>query len=258
MTVSENGLLDLKGKVVLITGSSRGIGRAMAEMFAEAGAKVVVSSRKREACEPVAEAIRDKGGEALVVPCHIGNTEELQNLVDTTIREWGRIDVLVPNAAINPVYGPMQVLDDAVFDKMLMTNVRTINTMCKMVLPQMAENGGGSVVIISSVAAIKGSTTLGAYGVTKAADAAMARALALEWGPQNIRVNAIGPGLIKTDFARALWEDPERIERINNANPLRRMGTVEEIAGTALWLASPLSGYVNGQLIIADGGQSLA
>jgi NAD(P)-dependent dehydrogenase (short-subunit alcohol dehydrogenase family) len=206
----------------------------------------------------VAEAIREKGGEALVVPCHIGNAEDLQNLVDTTIREWGRIDVLVPNAAINPVYGPMQDLDDAVFDKMLITNVRTINTMCKMVLPGMAANGGGSVVIISSVAAIKGSVTLGAYGVTKAADAAVARALALEWGPKNIRVNAIGPGLIKTDFARALWEDPERIERINNANPLRRMGTVEEIAGTALWLASPLSGYVNGQLIIADGGQSLA
>lgn len=251
-------LLNLKDKVVLITGSSRGIGRAMAEMFAEAGAKVVVSSRKREACEPVAEAIRAKGGQALVVPCHIGNADDLQNLVDTTIREWGRIDVLVPNAAINPVYGPMQDLDDGVFDKMLVTNVRTINTMCKMVLPQMAENGGGSVVIISSVAAIKGSTTLGAYGVTKAADAAVARALALEWGPKKIRVNAIGPGLIKTDFARALWEDPERIERINNANPLRRMGTVEEIAGTALWLASPLSGYVNGQLIIADGGQSLA
>jgi len=251
-------LLNLKDKVVLITGSSRGIGRAMAEMFADAGAKVVVSSRKREACEPVAEAIREKGGEAIVVPCHIGNAEDLQNLVDTTIREWGRIDVLVPNAAINPVYGPMQDLDDAVFDKMLVTNVRTINTMCKMVLPQMAENGGGSVVIISSVAAIKGSTTLGAYGVTKAADAAVARALALEWGPRNIRVNAIGPGLIKTDFARALWENPERIDRINNANPLRRMGTVEEIAGTALWLASPLSGYVNGQLIIADGGQSLA
>ncbi|MEC7297184.1 MAG: SDR family NAD(P)-dependent oxidoreductase, partial [Pseudomonadota bacterium] len=147
-------LLDLKGKVVLITGSSRGIGRAMAEMFAEAGARVVVSSRKREACEPVAEAIRAKGGEALVVPCHIGNADDLQNLVDTTIREWGRIDVLVPNAAINPVYGPMQDLDDAVFDKMLVTNVRTINTMCKMVLPGMAENGGGSVVIISSVAAI--------------------------------------------------------------------------------------------------------
>jgi len=251
-------LLNLKDKVVLITGSSRGIGRAMAEMFAEAGAKVVVSSRKREACDPVAEAIREKGGEALVVPCHIGNADDLQNLVDTTIREWGRIDVLVPNAAINPVYGPMQDLDDGVFDKMLITNVRTINSMCKMVLPQMAENGGGSVVIISSVAAIKGSTTLGAYGVTKAADAAVARALALEWGPRNIRVNAIGPGLIKTDFARALWEDPERIERINNANPLRRMGTVDEIAGTALWLASPLSGYVNGQLIIADGGQSLA
>ncbi|MGR3323289.1 MAG: SDR family NAD(P)-dependent oxidoreductase [Pseudooceanicola sp.] len=251
-------MFDLKGKVAVITGSSRGIGRAIAEMYAEAGAKVVVSSRKAEACEEVAEAIRSKGGEAMVIPCHIGDTEQLQNLVDTTIREWGKIDILVPNAAINPVYGPLQDLDDAVFDKMLITNVRVINTLCKMVLPGMAEAGGGSVVVISSVAAIKGSTTLGAYGVTKAADAALVRSLALEWGPKNIRVNAIGPGLVKTDFARALWEDPERIERINNANPLRRMGKPEEIAGTALWLATPLSGYVTGQLIIADGGQSFA
>jgi len=251
-------MFDLKGKVAIVTGSSRGIGRAIAEMFAEAGAKVVVSSRKAEACEEVAEGIRAKGGEAIVIPCHIGDTEQLQNLVDRTIAEWGRIDVLVPNAAINPVYGPLQDLDDAVFDKMLITNVRVINTLCKMVLPGMAEQGGGAVVVISSVAAIKGSTTLGAYGVTKAADAALVRALALEWGPKNIRVNAIGPGLVKTDFARALWEDPERIERINNANPLRRMGKPEEIAGTALWLATEASGYVTGQLVIADGGQSFA
>lgn len=251
-------MFDLKGKVAVVTGSSRGIGRAIAEMFAEAGAKVVVSSRKAEACEEVAEAIRAKGGEAMVIPCHIGDTEQLQNLVDKTIAEWGQIDVLVPNAAINPVYGPLQDLADEVFDKMLITNVRVINTLCKMVLPGMAEKGGGAVVVISSVAAIKGSTTLGAYGVTKAADAALVRSLALEWGPSNIRVNAIGPGLVKTDFAKALWEDPERIERINNSNPLRRMGKPEEIAGTALWLATEASGYVTGQLIIADGGQSFA
>ncbi|WP_375691880.1 SDR family NAD(P)-dependent oxidoreductase [Pseudooceanicola sp. LIPI14-2-Ac024] len=251
-------MFDLKGKVAVVTGSSRGIGRAIAEMYAEAGAKVVISSRKAEACEEVAEAIRAKGGEAMVIPCHIGDTEQLQHLVDKTIAEWGQIDVLVPNAAINPVYGPLQDLGDEVFDKMLITNVRVINTLCKMVLPGMAEKGGGAVVVISSVAAIKGSTTLGAYGVTKAADAALVRSLALEWGPKNIRVNAIGPGLVKTDFAKALWTNPERIERINNANPLRRMGTPEEIAGTALWLATPLSGYVTGQLIIADGGQSFA
>ncbi|WP_370285137.1 SDR family NAD(P)-dependent oxidoreductase [Pseudooceanicola nanhaiensis] len=251
-------MFDLKDKVAVVTGSSRGIGRAIAEMFAEAGAKVVVSSRKAEACEEVAEAIRAKGGEAMVIPCHIGDTEQLQNLVDKTIAEWGQIDVLVPNAAINPVYGPLQDLGDEVFDKMLITNVRVINTLCKMVLPGMAEKGGGAVVVISSVAAIKGSTTLGAYGVTKAADAALVRSLALEWGPKNIRVNAIGPGLVKTDFAKALWEDPERIERINSANPLRRMGKPKEIAGTALWLATEASGYVTGQLIIADGGQSFA
>lgn len=250
-------LLQLRDKVVVITGASRGIGRAMAEMFAEAGAKVVVSSRKAEACEPVAQGIRDKGGQAIVVPAHIGSTEDLQTLVDRTIAEWGRIDVLVPNAAINPVYGPMQDMSDEAFDKMLTTNVRCMVTLAKMVLPGMAANGGGSVVIISSVAAIKGSDKLGAYGITKAADAGIARALAVEWGPHNIRVNAIGPGLVKTDFARALWEDPERMERINSTNPLRRMGMPEEIAGTALWLASPLSGYVTGQLIIADGGQQL-
>ena len=251
-------MFDLKGKVAVVTGSSRGIGRAIAEMFAEAGAKVVISSRKAEACEPVAEGIRAKGGEAMVIPCHIGDTEQLQNLVDKTIAEWGQIDVLVPNAAINPVYGPLQDLGDEVFDKMLITNVRVINTLCKMVLPGMAEKGGGAVVVISSVAAIKGSTNLGAYGVTKAADAALVRSLALEWGPSNIRVNAIGPGLVKTDFAKALWTDKDRMERINNANPLRRMGMPEEIAGTALWLATPASGYVTGQLIIADGGQSFA
>jgi len=251
-------MFDLKGKVAVVTGSSRGIGRAIAELFAEAGAKVVVSSRKADACEEVAAAIRAKGGEALVIPCHIGSAEDMQALVDRTIAEWGRIDVLVPNAAINPVYGPLQDLDDAVFDKMLFTNVRAINTLCKMVLPGMAENGGGTVVVISSVAAIKGSTTLGAYGVTKAADAALVRALALEWGPKNIRVNAIGPGLVKTDFARALWENPERIEKVNNVNPMRRMGTVEDIAGTALFFATPASGYVTGQLLIADGGQSIA
>ncbi|MDF1855246.1 glucose 1-dehydrogenase [Pseudooceanicola sp.] len=251
-------MFDLKGKVAIVTGSSRGIGRAIAEMYAEAGAKVVISSRKMDACQAVVDAITAKGGEAIAIPCHIGDTEALQNLVDSTIKHWGQIDILVPNAAINPVYGPLQDLDDAVFDKMLITNVRVVNTLCKMVLPGMAKHGGGSVVVISSVAAIKGSTMLGAYGVTKAADAALVRSLALEWGPSNIRVNAIGPGLIKTDFARALWEDPARIERINNANPLRRMGMPEEIAGTALWLATPLAGYVTGQLIIADGGQSFA
>lgn len=248
-------MFDLKGKVVVVTGSSRGIGRAIAEVFARQGARVVVSSRTAEACTPVAEAIRNAGGDALVVPCHIGKKQDLRQLVDKTIEKWGRIDVLVCNAAINPVYGPMSDLTDEAFDKIMGTNVRSTWQLCEMVLPGMAANGGGAVVILSSIAGLRGNAVIGAYGMSKAAEAALARNLAVEWGPKNIRVNALAPGLVKTDFARALWEDPERLARAENQTPLRRIGTPEDIAGVALFLATDASAYVTGQTIVADGGE---
>ncbi|KAA0909816.1 SDR family oxidoreductase [Aquicoccus porphyridii] len=248
-------MFDLKGKVVVVTGSSRGIGRAIAEVFARQGARVVVSSRTAEACTPVAEAIRNAGGDALVVPCHIGKKQDLRQLVDKTIETWGRIDVLVCNAAINPVYGPMSDLTDEAFDKIMGTNVRSTWQLCEMVLPGMAANGGGAVVILSSIAGLRGNAVIGAYGMSKAAEAALARNLAVEWGPKNIRVNALAPGLVKTDFARALWEDPERLARAENQTPLRRIGTPEDIAGVALFLATDASAYVTGQTIVADGGE---
>lgn len=251
-------LFSLKGKVAVVTGSSRGIGRATAEMFAAAGARVVVSSRTAKACQPVANAIIDAGGEAMVVPCHIGKKEELQNLVDVTIKTWGQIDILVCNAAINPAYGPMADLTDEAFDKIMATNVRSTFQLCNMVLPDMAKNGGGSVVILSSIAGIRGNTVIGAYGMSKAAEAALARNLAIEWGPQNIRVNALAPGLIKTDFARALWEDPVRLKRAENQTPLRRIGDPVDIAATALFLASDAAAYMTGQTIVADGGETIS
>ncbi|MGH1459888.1 MAG: SDR family NAD(P)-dependent oxidoreductase [Paracoccaceae bacterium] len=251
-------MIDLTGKTAIVTGSSRGIGRAIAELFARCGANVVVSSRSEEACTPVVEAISAEGGEALAIPCHIGKKDELQALVDKTIAAYGQIDMLVCNAAINPVYGPMQDLSDEAFDKIMGTNVRSTFNLCNMVLPGMAQNGGGTVVILSSIAGIRGSLTIGAYGISKAAEAALARNLALEWGPKNIRVNALAPGLIKTDFAKALWEDKERLDRIEQRTPLRRIGAPEDIAGTALFLASDLSAYVTGQTIVADGGETIS
>jgi len=252
------GLFDLTGKVAIVTGSSRGIGKAVAESFAEAGGKVVVSSRTEEACQPVAEGIAAKGGQALVVPCHIGRKEQLQSLVDKTVEAWGRIDVLVCNAAINPVYGPLADISDEAFDKIMGTNVRSTLQLCNLTLPIMAEAGGGSVVIVSSIAGLRGSLVIGAYGMSKAAEAALARNLALEWGPKNIRVNAIAPGLIRTDFAKALVEDPERQRRAAEKTPLRRIGEPEDIAGVALFLASRAGAFVTGQTIVADGGEMVA
>lgn len=251
-------MIDLKGKVAVITGSSRGIGRAIAEAYAKAGAKVVVSARKLESCLPVVEAIRAAGGEAIAIPCHIARKQELQALVDGTRTAFGTIDILVCNAAINPVYGPMGELSDEAFDKIMLANVKGTHWLCSMVLPEMAQKKGGSVILLSSIAGLRGTTTIGCYGMSKAAEAALARNLALEWGPSGIRVNAIAPGLIETDFARALLEDPERRERANARTPLRRVGQPEEIAGVALFLASSLSSYVTGQVIVADGGDTVA
>lgn len=249
-----SSLFDLTGKVAVITGSSRGIGRAIAERMAEHGAKVVVTSRKLDACEEVVEAIKSKGGEAIALACNISRKEELQKLVDDTTRHWGGIDVLVCNAAVNPYYGPSINMPDDAYDKVMNSNVRSNFWLCNMVLPGMAGRGGGSIIIISSIAGLMGSPTLGVYGLSKAADMALARNLCAEWGPKNIRANCIAPGLIRTDFARTLWEDPKVYEQTVKAYPLRRIGEPDEIAGAAVFLAGPSGSFMTGQTIVIDGG----
>ncbi|PTU75523.1 SDR family NAD(P)-dependent oxidoreductase [Pseudomonas mangrovi] len=251
-----NPLFDLTGKVALITGSTKGIGRSIAEELARCGAKVVISSRKAEACEQVAAELKAKGYEALAVACHVGRKDDLQRLVDTTLQTWGRIDVLVCNAATNPVYGTTLEISDEAWDKIMQTNVKGTFWLANMVVPQMAERGEGSVILLSSIAGLRGNSVIGTYGVSKAAEAALARNLAVEWGPKGIRVNSIAPGLIRTDFAQALLDDPERVRVAEQKTPLRRIGDPVDIAGVAVFLASPASAYVTGQMIVADGGET--
>jgi len=252
-----NPLFDMTGKVALITGSTKGIGRAIAEEMARLGAKVVISSRKADACERVADELKAQGYEAIAIPCHVGKKEDLQNLVNKTNEAWGAIDVLVCNAATNPVYGTTAEMTDDAWDKIMDTNVKGTFWLTNMVLPQMAEKGEGAVVLLSSIAGIRGNTTIGTYGVSKAAEAALARNLAVEWGPKGIRVNSIAPGLIKTDFAKALWEDPVRVKRAEDKTPLRRIGDPVDIAGLAVFLSTKASAYVTGQVIVADGGETI-
>jgi len=250
-------MFDLKGKVALITGSTKGIGKSIAEEMARAGAKVVISSRKADAVAAVTKEFTAQGRTALGVPCNIGAKADLQNLVDATLREWGRIDILVSNAAINPVFGPMAKVSDEAFDKLMGSNVRSVFWLANMVLPQMAERKDGALIIIASIAALRGSNVNGLYGVSKAADAGLGRALAVEWGPHNIRVNSIAPGLIKTDFARALWEDEARRTRREAMTPLRRLGEPQDIGGVAVFLASDAARFITGQLLVVDGGVSI-
>jgi NAD(P)-dependent dehydrogenase (short-subunit alcohol dehydrogenase family) len=252
-----SSLFDLTGKTALITGSSKGIGRAIAERMAEHGARVVISSRKAEACEAVAAGIIAKGGEAVVIPANIGHKAQLQGLVDQTIAKWGGIDILVCNAAVNPYFGPSINCPDEAFDRIMGSNVRSNFWLCNMVLPQMAARGGGAIVIISSIAGLRGTPTLGAYGISKAADTALARNLAVEWGGQNIRANCIAPGLVRTDFARALWEDPEILRKRVKDSPLPRIGEPDEIAGAAVFLASPAGSFTTGQVFVIDGGVTI-
>lgn len=252
-----NKLFDLTGKVAVITGSSRGIGKAVAFQMAEAGAKVVISSRKLEACEQVASELKAAGKDAISIACNVSVKSDLQRLVDETRQTWGRIDILVCNAATNPVYGPSINISEEAFDKIMSTNVKSIFLLCNMVLPEMAERKDGAIIIISSIVAVRGSSVLGAYAISKAAEAQLARNLAVEWGPSNIRINAIAPGLIKTDFARALWENEKLLKQQEMLTPLRRMGEPDDIAGIAVFLASPAGRYVTGQYIPADGGATI-
>jgi NAD(P)-dependent dehydrogenase (short-subunit alcohol dehydrogenase family) len=249
---------DLTDKVAVITGSSRGIGRAIAETMAGLGAKVVISSRKAEACEAVAREIAARGGEAAAIPCNISRKDEVEALVANATRRYGAIDILVCNAAINPVYGPLRGLTDEAFDKVIGANVKSNIWLCNLAIPGMAERGGGAVIVISSIAGLRGTDAIGMYAISKAADFALVRNLAVEWGPRNVRVNCVAPGLIKTDFARALWENQEFMKRRNAVTPLRRIGEPGEIATVAAFLASNAASFITGQIIVADGGVTAA
>jgi len=251
-------LFDMTGKNVLITGSSKGIGRAIAEEMARAGAKVVISSRKSEVCEQVAAAINaeldGEPGGAVAIPAHIGDKAALELLVQQTREQLGPIDVLVCNAAVNPYYGPSKDMPDSAFDKVLSINIQSNHWLCHMVLPEMVERGDGSIIVISSIGGLRGSVDLGAYAISKAADVQLVRNLAAEYGPHNIRVNAVSPGLVRTDFARALWENPETLKKRTEGDPLRRIGEPEEIAGIVVYLGSKAGNFTTGQNFVIDGG----
>lgn len=246
----------MSGQVAVITGSSRGIGKAIAEEMAEQGAKVVVSSRKLDACEEVASAINARHGEgtAIAVAANISSKESLQALVDETRRAFGKVTALVCNAASNPYYGPMAEISDDQFQKILTNNIVANNWLISMVVPEMIERGEGSITIISSIGGLRASTTIGAYCISKAADMQLARNLAHEHGAHGVRVNCVAPGLIKTDFAKALWDNPETLARSTERAALKRIGEPHEIAGATVFLASKAGAFTTGQTIVCDGG----
>jgi NAD(P)-dependent dehydrogenase (short-subunit alcohol dehydrogenase family) len=252
-------LFDLSGKVVVVTGSSRGIGRAIVERMAEHGAKVVVSSRKAEACQEVADAINAKfgNGRAVAIPANISLKEQLTHLVEETMRVFGQVDVLVCNAASNPHYGPLHTITDDQFSKTLSNNIISNHWLINLVAPQMIARKDGSIIIVSSVGGLRGSPIIGAYCISKAADFQLARNLAVEFGPSNVRINCIAPGLIRTDFARALWENPDNLKRSTSRTPLGRIGEPDEIAGAAILLASRAGNFMTGQTIVVDGGNTI-
>ena len=250
-------LFDLSGKVALVTGSTRGIGKSIAEEMARAGARVALCSRKAEACDAVRAEFEQKGYEVLAQPCNVSRKEEMQAIVDATLKRWGRIDIAVANAASNPYYGPLAEIPDEAFDKIFANNVKSVLWLAGMTLPGMAQRGGGCFISIGSIGGLLANTVIGAYGMSKAADHHLVRNLAAEWGPKNVRVNAIAPGLIKTEFARALWEDDKRRQEREAATPLRRLGEPRDIGGIAVFLASDAASFVTGQVIVADGGVTI-
>ena len=247
-------IFDLSGRVAIVTGSTRGIGRAIAEALAAQGAKVVISSRKAESCEEVAQAVNDAGGEAVAIPCNVSHEDQLQNLVDETVKTWGRIDTLVCNAAANPHYGPFLDIPDDMYDKTMLVNVRNVMKLCRMVIPDMSQRGDGSIVIVSSTGALHGSDYLGTYCLTKAADVQMVKNLAVAHGKDGIRANAILPGLVRTHFAKALWEDPDALAAAEKATTLGRIGEPIDLAGIAVYLAAPAGRWTSGQTFVIDGG----
>ena len=254
------GLFDLTDRVAVITGSSRGIGRAIAEALADAGARVVISSRKADVCDKVATAINARHGQerAVAIPATIGDKTSLETLIAETEARLGPVDILVCNAASNPYYGPMSGITDEQFRKILDNNILANHWLVSLVTPQMRQRQGGVIIIVSSIGGLMGSPVIGAYNVSKAADMQLARNLAVELGPDNIRVNCIAPGLIRTDFSKALWQNSETLERYTRYTPLRRIGEPREIAGAAVFLASRAGSFLTGQTIVVDGGSTIA
>jgi dehydrogenase/reductase SDR family member 4 len=250
-------LFDLSGKVALITGSTRGIGKSIAEELARAGAKVVVSSRKADACEAVRKEFEAQGFQVRSQPCNVSRKDELQGLVKATEDAWGRVDIAIANAAVNPYYGPLTQIPDEAFDKVFLNNVKSVLWLASLTLPAMAARGSGSFISVGSIGGINANTVIGAYGMSKAADHHLVRNLAAEWGPKGVRVNAIAPGLIKTDFAKALWEDDARRKEREANTPLRRIGEPRDIGGIAVFLASDAAAFITGQIIVADGGVTI-
>ena len=250
-------LFDLSGKVAVVTGSSKGIGKSIAMHLALQGAKVVVSSRKQPACEQTADEIRKAGGHAVVIPCNISDKAQCERLITETRKQLGSVDVLVCNAASNPYYGPNEQMPDDVFMKIMQNNILSNVWLITFCLPDMRAKKDGSIMIVSSIGGVRGSPVIGAYCISKAADMQLARNLAIEYGPDNIRVNAIAPGLVKTDFARALWEDPKYLERRLQTAPLRRIGEPDDIGGLAVMLAGKAGAFITGQTLIADGGVTI-
>jgi len=253
-------LFDLSGKTAIITGSSRGIGRAIAERLAEHGARVVISSRKAGPCDEAAAEINARYGEgrAIAIPASIASKEDLRRLVDETNAAFGQIDIVVCNAATNPYAGPMAGISDDQFEKILQNNVISNHWLIQMVAPQMLARKDGSIIIVSSIGGLRGNSLIGAYNISKAADMQLARNLAVEWGPANVRVNCIAPGLVQTDFAKYLWENPALLKQVTEPAPLKRIGQPDEIAGAAVYLASPASSYMTGQTLVVDGGITIA
>jgi NAD(P)-dependent dehydrogenase (short-subunit alcohol dehydrogenase family) len=253
-----SALFDLRGKVALVTGSSRGLGLASAKAMAEHGAKVVISGRKADAAEAAAAGIRASGGEAIAAACNIGRKQELQGLVDYAKQAWGRIDIVMANAAIHPWVGSVLDLKEETFNKFMQVNVQSSIWLAQMTVPGMLERGYGRFIVVASVVGILGDPLTGTYGLTKAADMQFVRNMAMEFASRGVTANCIAPGTFKTEMARSQWEDEKLVQWYRQRNPSQRFGEVEEIAGLALLLASPSGGYINGQTIAVDGGHTIS